>query len=132
MVSPCEEKDRDMSSESTEFCRDRKVSGTARKAPPRSPFLEATGLDTLWGLVGRLSLLSKGTSVLSSGRVLPACRCETQLVDNGSTARVFVGLTASSWGEMGDCDRCCWESVVISGTLVLLLTSVVSMVMVGL
>ena len=61
--------------------------------------------------------------------MLPGWRWDVQLVDNGST--VVVGLTASSWGNIGDWEGgwCCDS---ISGTVVLELTAVVSMVMVGL
>lgn len=109
-----------MSSESTEFCRDRWFIGTDKNPTPRSPDLDVTGLETLWGLVGLLSRFSKAKDVSNSGL---EGRCDIPLVDTGSD--IVVGLTASScmlegfdsWGG----------SVEILG-----LTAVVSMVMVGL
>lgn len=91
MVSPCDETDRDISSESTEFCRDRWLIGTDRNSTPLSPDLDNTGLETLWGLVGLLSLFSKLKEVLTSGR---EGRCDMPAVAAGSA--VDVGLTASS------------------------------------
>lgn len=67
-VSPWEVvTDLEPSSESTEFWRDRWLFGTARNPCVRSIALAATGLDTLCGLVGRLSLLSKDGAVWSCG-----------------------------------------------------------------
>ena len=131
-------KDRDASSESTEFWRDRRFDGTERKLATRSFPLDVTGLETLCGLVGRLSLastlLSKDVAIRNSGLVLPCplpgfCEVLVQLCDSGST--VVDGLTVSSCGEVGWCiDRCGSDGGSAGGWLEL--TAVVSMVIVGL
>ena len=56
-----------------------------------SPDLDGTGLETLRGLVARLSLFSKFIEVLISGR---EGRCDMPALVAGSA--VAVGLTASS------------------------------------
>lgn len=98
MVSPCEEIS---SLESMEFCRDRRLLGTARKAR-LLPLSVSTGLDTLWGLWGLLSLPpSKDVSARNFGFVgFSEGAAHGAFAPSGTV----VGLTPSSLGEMGELD----------------------------
>ena len=84
--------------------------GTDRKAWPFSVPLDVTGLETLWGLVGRLSLtLSKELVVCNSGTELALdVRGTAVLSDSAQLDAKAVGLAVKS--PVGDVEACPWTA----------------------
>src|SRR5690349_3245954 len=96
-VSPWEEVMDRASSEFTEFWRERWVLGTARK-PWLGPFpRNENGFETLWGLVGRLSLASEAFAASTSGLVWERLRlCELDVGSVGLPRE--TGELETGWG----------------------------------